>query len=144
MVFVPPSQMEPYLGEIDITRTLFDQIGGEPVIRQIVERFYDLMDIDTDLAALRQAHGPSLDQARERLFLFLCGYLGGPDHYVQQFGHPRLRARHLPFAIGEAERDQWVICMGRAMQDLNVAPALADRLLHAFYGTADWMRNRAG
>jgi len=144
MVFVPPSQVEPYLGEIDITRTLFDQIGGEPVIRQIVERFYDLMDIDTDLSALRQAHGPSLDQARERLFLFLCGYLGGPDYYVQQFGHPRLRARHLPFAIGEAERDQWVICMGRAMQDLKVESALADRLLHAFYGTADWMRNRAG
>ena len=144
MVFVPPSQVEPYLGEIDITRTLFDQIGGEPVIRQIVERFYDLMDIDTDLSALRQAHGPSLDQARERLFLFLCGYLGGPDYYVQQFGHPRLRARHLPFAISEAERDQWVICMGRAMQDLKVESALADRLLHAFYGTADWMRNRAG
>ena len=114
------------------------------MIRQIVERFYDLMDIDTDLSALRQAHGPSLDQARERLFLFLCGYLGGPDYYVQQFGHPRLRARHLPFAIGEAERDQWVICMGRAMQDLKVESALADRLLHAFYGTADWMRNRAG
>ena len=144
MVFVPTSHVEPYFGEIDTTRSLFEQIGGEPVIRQLVGRFYDLMDIDADLVALRQAHGVSLDQARERLFLFLCGYLGGPDYYVQQFGHPRLRARHLPFSIGETERDQWVICMGRAMQEVGVAPTLADRLLHAFYGTADWMRNRAG
>jgi len=63
---------------------------------------------------------------------------------VQQFGHPRLRARHLPFAIGEAERDQWVVCMGRAMADVGVSATLSDRLLQAFYGTADWMRNRAG
>jgi hemoglobin len=129
---------------IDHARSAFDQLGGEAGVRQLVERFYDLMDMEPDLAALRTAHGPSLDQARERLFLFLCGYLGGPDLYVQQFGHPRLRARHLPFAIGEAERDQWVVCMGRAMSDVGVSAALSDRLLQAFYGTADWMRNRAG
>lgn len=138
------SSVDATFGEIDHTRSLFDQIGGEPVIRAVVDRFYDLMDIDADLLALRQAHGPQLDAAREKLFMFLCGYFGGPDYYVSTYGHPRLRARHLPFSIGETERDQWVICMGRALSDEGVPPALVERLLHAFYGTADWMRNRAG
>jgi len=138
------STVDATFGPIDHTRTVFEQIGGEPVLRAIVDRFYDLMDIDGDLKALRDAHGPSLDSARDKLFMFLCGYFGGPDYYVSAYGHPRLRARHLPFAIGEAERDQWVICMGRALQEVGVAAPLMDRMLHAFYGTADWMRNRAG
>lgn len=129
---------------VDHTRSLFDQMGGESTIRALVDRFYDLMDVDADLAELRAAHGASLDNARDRLFMFLCGFLGGPDYYVQAHGHPRLRARHLPFSIGEAERDQWVICMGRAMQEIGIAPNIVDRLLQSFYGTADWMRNRAG
>ena len=73
---------------------------------------------------LRAAHGPSLDNARNRLFWFLCGWMGGPDHYVSQFGHPRLRMRHMPYPIGSKERDQWVLCMGRAMQDTGVDAAL--------------------
>ena len=128
---------------IDHTRTVFDLIGGEPKVRELVDRFYDLMDLEPDLRELRAAHGPSLDNARDRLFWFLCGWMGGPDHYVSQFGHPRLRARHLPFSIGSVERDQWVACMGRAMQDVGVESALADRLLASFFNTADWMRNRA-
>jgi hemoglobin len=128
---------------IDHTRTVFDLIGGEPKVRELVDRFYDLMDLEPDLRELRAAHGPSLDNARDRLFWFLCGWMGGPDHYVSQFGHPRLRARHLPFSIGSVERDQWVTCMGRAMQDVGIEANLADRLLASFFNTADWMRNRA-
>ncbi|CAM3730644.1 group II truncated hemoglobin [Bordetella sputigena] len=138
------TRVEPIFEPLDHTRTIFELLGGEDAVRALVNRFYDLMDMEEDFAALRAAHGPSLDSAREKLFLFLCGYFGGPDHYVQRYGHPRLRARHLPFSIGEAERDQWVACMGRAMQDLGVPAPLMDRLLHAFCGTADWMRNRAG
>jgi len=138
------TRVEPIFEPIDHKSSVFEQLGGEPGVRALVDRFYDLMDIEPDLAALRAAHGPSLDNAREKLFWFLCGYFGGPDHYVERFGHPRLRARHLPFAIGAAERDQWVVCMGRAMADLGIAAPLADRLLHSFYGTADWMRNREG
>jgi hemoglobin len=138
------TRVEPIFEPIDHTRSIFELLGGEAGVRDLVNRFYDLMDMDEDLAALRAAHGPGLDSARDKLFWFLCGYFGGPDHYVERFGHPRLRARHLPFSIGQVERDQWVICMGRAMADLKVETALSDRLLHSFYGTADWMRNREG
>lgn len=126
------------------TGSLFDAMGGEAGIRALVDRFYDLMDLEPDLQALRATHGPSLDQARDRLFWFLCGYAGGPNHYIERFGHPRLRARHLPFSIGRAERDQWVVCMGRAMQDQDFPESLMDKMLESFYGIADWMRNREG
>src|SRR5690606_2209367 len=138
------TRVQPISEPLDTSKTVFDMLGGEPGVRELVDRFYDLMDMESDFKALRDAHGPSLEQARDKLFWFLCGYFGGPDHYIERFGHPRLRARHLPFSIGEIERDQWVACMGRAMQDQQLPPALVDRLLQAFYGTADWMRNRAG
>ena len=63
---------------------------------------------------------------------------------MERFGHPMLRARHLPFAIGIAERDQWLACMAQAMQEQAVDPALAQRLAESFFGTADWMRNKGG
>jgi len=128
--------------EVPEQSNAFEWLGGEQRVRELVDRFYDLMDLDEDLSALRATHGPSLDNARDRLFWFLCGWLGGPDHYIQRFGHPRLRMRHMPFAIGTLERDQWVLCMGRAMQDIAVPSALADRLLTSFFETADWMRNQ--
>lgn len=124
--------------------TPFDWIGGEPRIRQLVDRFYDLMDLEPGYAELRAAHGSTLDDARDKLFWFLCGWLGGPDHYQNRFGHPRLRARHLPFSIGILERDQWVACMDQAMGETDVPPALRARLNDSFMGTADWMRNRTG
>lgn len=71
----------------------------------------------------------------------LCGWLGGPDYFVERFGHPRLRARHLPFRIGLRERDQWMDCMRQAMREQTVEPELATRLDEAFMNTADWMRN---
>ncbi|SHE96485.1 hemoglobin [Lampropedia hyalina DSM 16112] len=124
--------------------TPFEWLGGEARVRELVERFYDLMELEPTYAALRATHGPSLDEAREKLFLFLCGWLGGPDYYVQRYGHPRLRMRHLPFAIGIRERDEWVICMNQAMQEINVPDALRERLTRSFMQTADWMRNKGG
>lgn len=121
----------------------FDRIGGESVIRALVDRFYDLMDLEPDYAVLRRVHGPELSQARDRLFWFLCGWMGGPQHYVEQFGHPRLRMRHMPFSIGLAERDQWLACMDQAMRELAVDETLRRQLNGSFFQTADWMRNRA-
>ena len=125
------------------TVTLYEAMGGEVGIREMVDRFYDLMDLEEDFKVLRAAHSEDLSSARDKLFMFLSGWMGGPDLYQQKFGHPRLRARHLPFSIGTQERDEWVTCMGRAMKDVGVPNELFDRLLESFYGTADWMRNRA-
>jgi hemoglobin len=85
----------------------------------------------------------SLDGSRDKLYWYLSGWLGGPQHYVERFGHPRLRARHLPFPIAEGERDQWLACMRMAMQDVGLPEDVAAALMNAFFGTADWMRNRA-
>ena len=122
----------------------FDRLGGEPGVRALVDHFYDLMDLEPALAGIRALHPASLDGSRDKLFWFLCGWLGGPDLYSQRFGHPRLRARHLPYAIGIAERDQWLACMGQAMSDQAIDPALAQKLAESFFGTADWMRNQGG
>jgi hemoglobin len=122
--------------------TPFERLGGEAAVRALVDRFYDLMDLEPGYAGLRAMHPTSLDGSRDKLFWFLCGWLGGPDHFVQRFGHPRLRARHLPFAIGIAERDQWVACMQQAMHELDVDAGLQQELAKAFMGTADWMRNQ--
>lgn len=121
--------------------TPFEWIGGEEKVKALVDRFYDLMDLDPGYAALRGTHGSTLDNARQRLFWFLCGWMGGPQHYTERFGHPRLRARHLPFAIGIRERDQWVACMDQAMGEVAVDPRLRSRLRESFFQTADWMRN---
>ncbi|MFM2112344.1 MAG: hypothetical protein RLZZ271_1004 [Pseudomonadota bacterium] len=121
--------------------TPFEWIGGEERIHALVERFYDLMDLEPKYAALRAAHGTDLADARQKLEWFLCGWLGGPQHYVERFGHPRLRARHMPFKIGILERDQWLACMEQAMHETGVPAELLERLKVSFFQTADWMRN---
>ncbi len=124
--------------------TPFERLGGEPGVRALVDRFYDLMDLEAAYAPLRALHPTALDGSRDKLFWFLCGWLGGPNHYIDRFGHPMLRARHLPFPIGIRERDQWMACMQQAMAELAVDPAFAEALAKAFAGTADWMRNPGG
>lgn len=124
--------------------TPFELIGGEAGVQALVDRFYDLMELEPSYAVLRGVHGADLHGARQKLFWFLCGWLGGPNHFVERFGHPRLRARHLPFSIGQIERDQWLACMYQAMAECGVDPALRERLERSFFDTADWMRNRAG
>jgi len=128
----------------DVEPTVFALIGGETGLRELVDRFYDLMALEPEFAGIRALHPPTLDASRDKLFWFLCGWMGGPDHYIARFGHPRLRARHLPFPIGVSERDQWLRCMALAMQDVGLPENLQERLLHSFFQTADWMRNRAG
>lgn len=122
--------------------TPFAWVGGEDAVRALVDRFYDLMDLEPAYTALRAAHGSTLQEARDKLFWFLCGWLGGPEHYTERFGHPRLRMRHMPFSIGVLERDQWLACMDQAMGELAIDPILRTRLNVSFFKTADWMRNQ--
>lgn len=122
--------------------TFFELLGGAAQIRALVERFYDVMDTDPKAAGLRAIHSADLTSAREKLFMFLTGWTGGPQLYIERYGHPRLRARHLPFAIGESERDQWMYCMVRAMHEIGVEEPVLVKLSEALWGVADFMRNQ--
>lgn len=126
-----------------MSQTPYEQIGGEATVRALVKRFYALMDSLPEVGALRAIHAPDLSDAEEKLYLFLSGWLGGPNLYVDRFGPPFLRARHLPFSIGVAERDQWMHCMRQALAENVVDEALRAKLLAAFSSLADHMRNRA-
>jgi hemoglobin len=125
-------------------KTAYGAVGGVDAVRALVDRFYDLMDLEPAFTGIRALHPTTLDGSRAKLNMFLSGWLGGPDLYQQRFGHPRLRARHLPYEIGIAERDQWMACMQQAMQECELDAALQERLAAAFANTADWMRNKGG
>ena len=121
----------------------YERIGGEAVVRALVDRFYDLMDSLPEVQDIRQMHARDLRVSREKLFMFLSGWLGGPQLYTEKYGHPRLRQRHLPFAIDSAARDQWMLCMRQAMEDVGIEEGLRKELDAAFLKTADFMRNKA-
>jgi len=121
--------------------TLYETIGGESGVRTLVDRFYDLMDTLPEAKEIRVMHPTSLKVAREKLFFFLSGWMGGPPLFAEKYGHPRLRARHLPFAIGIKERDQWMLCMKKALEDPSIPALLKMQLEGAFAQLADHMRN---
>ena len=129
-----------------IPQSLFDLLGGEPEatyqIRAIVEAFYDVMDSDEKAKPIRQMHPEDLTSSREKLFMFLSGWTGGPQLYIERYGHPFLRRRHLPFKIGEEERDQWIYCMTKGMLNLKMEEEKIKTLLNALYPIADFMRNQ--
>ena len=122
--------------------TPYEQLGGDAGVRALVDRFYDLMDASPEAMHVRALHAASLKQSREKLYLFLSGWVGGPPLYVERFGHPRLRARHLPFAIGARERDEWLWCMDRALTAHEMPDELRESLRAALRGLADHMRNQ--
>jgi len=124
--------------------SLYELIGGAEKLRELVDRFYDLMALEPAFQTVLLMHPKPLDNSRDKLFMFLSGWMGGPGLYIEKYGHPRLRARHLPFQIGLAERNQWLLCMREAMKDMQLEDKLQDRLLYAFYETADFMRNKEG
>lgn len=122
--------------------TPYERIGGEPAVRKLVERFYAHMDELPEAYGVRKLHPEDLSGSTDKLYMFLSGWLGGPQLYVQQFGHPRLRMRHFPFAIGETERDQWLMCMDLALRETVGDEALRQELNGAFARLADHMRNQ--
>ena len=132
------------MDETTPSTSAYELIGGDTAVRALVDRFYDLMDLEPAYAGIRALHPQDLQGSRDKLYWFLSGWLGGPSLYTERFGHPRLRARHLPYAIGIAERDQWMLCMIQAMRERAMPQALMERLAESFMNTADWMRNQGG
>jgi hemoglobin len=120
----------------------YEQLGGEAGVRELVERFYGYMDTLPEAQTIRDLHPQNLQGSIDKLYLFLSGWFGGPNLYVEQYGHPRLRARHLPFPIGDEERDQWMLCMDRALNDLAIDENLRQQLHKAFADMASHMRNQ--
>ena len=127
-------------------QSLYDLLGGEPEatnqIRAIVEAFYDVMDSDEKAKTILLMHPEDLTSSREKLFMFLTGWTGGPQLYIERYGHPFLRRRHLPFKIGEEERDQWIYCMTKGMLHLKMDEEKIKALLNALYPIGDFMRNQ--
>ena len=119
----------------------YEKLGGESAVQKLVDRFYDLMDENKEVEGIREMHAKNLRISREKLFLFLSGWLGGPQLYVEKYGHPMLRRRHLPFAIGKSERDQWLLCMDTAL-DEQVDEPLRKQLKNSFAKVADHMQNQ--
>ena len=140
-----PLSVQPSISGQDLPfgpdNTPYEALGGDASVRALVDSFYDHMDGDAEFARVRGLHPADLATSREKLYEFLSGWLGGPPLYVQKRGHPRLRARHAPFPIGEAERDQWLACMGRALDDRGVTGPLRAFLDARFAHVADFMRN---
>jgi hemoglobin len=124
--------------------SVYEMLGGEKGLRSLVDRFYDLMDSSPEAATIRAFHAKNLKQSREKLFMFLSGWSGGPQLYVERFGHPRLRMRHFPFPIGAVERDQWLWCMNQALDESQFDPRVVEYLKARFAEVADAMRNLAG
>lgn len=119
----------------------YERIGGAEQVRLLVERFYALMDELPEAREVRNLHQADLGGSRQKLYEFMSGWLGGPRLYVDKHGQPMLRARHQPFAIGAAERDQWLLCMRTALDDVVSDDELRERLYANLKKIADHVRN---
>lgn len=120
----------------------YDRIGGDEGLQQLVKLFYDNMEELPEAKLIRDLHAKDLRSAREKFYMFLSGWMGGPDRYIAAFGHPRLRARHLPFPIGTEERDQWLMCMRRALDEMEIDTMFREQLMSSFTQTANHMMNK--
>src|SRR3990167_3580993 len=119
----------------------YQLLGGETGIRQLSEAFYNAMDRLPEATTIRDMHGDNLDTIKERLFEFLSGWLGGPPLFRERQGSVCITAQHRRFPIGEAERDQWLLCMDHALQEVGASDELKRLLKEPFYRLADFLRS---
>lgn len=122
--------------------TPYQLIGGDDAIRKLVDRFYELMDELPEAYTARKIHPADLTESGNKFFDFLSGWLGGPQRFVEKYGPPMLRRRHMPFAIGEEERDQWLMCMKQALEEVVENASLRELLYTKFVQIGESMRNR--
>ena len=124
------------------TENIYSQLGGEKVLREFVDHLYGFMEVLPEVDRIRKMHSADLSSVREHLFMFLSGMLGGPPLYMESFGHPRLRQRHMHFEIGVEERDQWMLCAQRAADELNITESSRDTLITELAAMANHLRNK--
>ena len=127
---------------MDITQTPYELLGGEEALKRLVARFYELMDELPEAYEIRKLHPKDLATSEDKLFMFLSGWLGGPSLYIEKYGHPRLRGRHMPFAIGERESKQWMLCMTQALNEQVADEKLRNFLITQLTQTANHMINQ--
>lgn len=120
--------------------TPYAAIGGDTRVSELSQRFYDR--VDASAPTLRRMLPADDSVSRTKLYEFLSGWMGGPPLYMEKRGHPRLRMRHLPFSIGAAEVDEWLRCMGEALDEMEIDGRLRSYLDAEFHRSAHWMRNR--
>lgn len=121
----------------------FEIIGGQPTVDRLVDRFYQRMDTLPEAQGIRALHAADLGPMKIVLKKYLGEWLGGPKLYTAERGHPMLRARHLPFTIGAAERDAWLLCMNGALDETVTDEATKAGIRESMTRLADWMRNKA-
>ena len=124
--------------------TPYEALGGANGVQRLVRRFYALMDELPEAYAVRQLHPPSLHGSAQSLFEFLSGWFGGPALYTAKKGHPRLRLRHAPYAVGPVVRDEWMQCMTQALTEQVTDEVLRAKLIATFAQMADHMVNTDG
>ena len=122
--------------------TPYEQLGGDAGVRKLVDRFYDLIDSSPEAATIRTLHARSLKAAREKLYLYLTTWTGGPPVYTDRYGHPRLRMRHSPFAIDQRAHDRWVSLMEAALDEAQLPQEAIAPLRRFFHDAATFMINR--
>lgn len=124
------------------TTTLYEAIGGDPAVRALTRRFYELMDSLPEAARCRAVHPPDLSGSEEKLYEYLTGWLGGPPLYTEKRGHPMLRRRHFVAPIGPAERDEWLLCFTRALEETVASEGLRRIILEPVTRLAHHMQNQ--
>lgn len=124
------------------TITIYEAIGGDATVRALCSRFYELMDTLPEAARCRAIHPPDLSGSESKFYDYLRGYLGGPPVYVEKYGHPMLRRRHFVAPIGSAERDEWLMCFRRAMDETITNPKLREIIWPPIEKLAHHMQNQ--
>lgn len=122
--------------------TLYEAIGGDPAVRALTHRFYELMDTLPEARRVRAVHPPDLQGSEEKFYEYMTGYLGGPPLYTDKRGHPRLRSRHFVAEIGPAERDEWLLCFVRALEETVPSEGLRAVILEPVTRLAHHMQNQ--
>jgi hemoglobin len=132
------------MSDVDVQTSMFDRLGGAVVVDRLVEAFYRRMDMLPEAATIRAMHATDLGSIKSVLKRYLSEWTGGPKLYSPEKGHPRLRQRHMGFAIGSDERDAWLACMRGALEETVADHEVRQEVYAALAKLADWMRNTVG